>query len=529
MPSRSWLTLAVAALCGVADGAAPSLRGSVAPPKPPYRVSPLVHTFDALPGQELDFEFTVEAIERNVTLAVSPVGLRQKLTGVILPAEDAAGAADIRLLAPGPIVVRRGERKTVEGRWRLPAGTPGYHMAGVTLTDVSDDSAAPTTPVAEAGGAGAAVRFLTRYLLRLEANVAGGSRVSAPPEVVAGALVERSGLALATALLQADAAQGGACRVRGLLWKDDLPIGKAFAMRLPSRVGMPAPEGDTAPIVAGGRVMVVAPVSEPLFPGDYRLEVSVARGGVAPQKRRFDLVVGPDDFPAQRTVVAQVVRDVAVAPNQLELSVAKGGNRLRPLRLTNRSDQAVSVRVVTNGADRADGAEAVDWLVVRPTEFVLRPRSTRQVLVALRGGGRHEVNRYANLRVEVMPTETAVGGSHELPVALVTESASAAGWRLGERLAFASGGSGQKPAVEATLKNDGVTHLAPHAKITLVDALDRQVASEAGYGRWVLPGATARLRFPTPRLPPGRYDATIELTPAPGAPTEVANRRLEIR
>ncbi|TWT87652.1 hypothetical protein Mal64_31940 [Pseudobythopirellula maris] len=514
-----------------------SVRAS--PPKPVFRITPLTHEFHALPGQELRFEFTVEALESDVELEAAAVALVQKPTGVILPAENTGvpSSTSIRFLTDDRVFVRKGESRKVEGRWRLPPDAGGYHTAGITLTDISRgcgcgaplvDTGVGALVGAEAaptGEAGTSVKFLTRYLMRMDATVSGGAgREASTPTISAGSLVEHHGRAIATVLLEANDAQGGVWEVAGQIHGERGPIGRPFAMRLPSRSAIRGPEGTKVQMLAGSRVLAMSPVGEPLFTGEYQLEVTLSRGGVAARKQRFDLEVGPNDFPAQRSVVAQVVEAVEASPSQLELSTARGGARLVPLTLTNRSDQTVGVRLAAEGTE--GGAPPEDWLTVRPTDFTLRPRSKRQVLVAARGGGDRDRDHYAMLRVEVAPTETTVGGAHRVPVALLSPAESRVEWTsdpLTWRRRTATSGS-----VELRVHNHGTCRLAPHATLTLTDVVERQVTAEAGFGRWVLPGESATLAFDTPGLPAGAYHAALELTPDSGADVETLEQQLDV-
>lgn len=109
-------------------------------------------------------------------------------------------------------------------------------------------------------------------------------------------------------------------------------------------------------------------------------------------------------------------------------------------------------------------------------------------------------------------------------MALIANADSPPVWQLGESLHYAEDIAGSR--VELRLINQGDVHLAPEVTLRLTDALGREVRSEAGFGRWVLPGQSSALRFATNSLPPDTYQAVIELTPAVGSDSVQFSRQL---
>lgn len=487
-------------------------------PKSTYRVTPLTHDFIARSGQDLPFEFKIEALRTDVRLEAVPVGLRQEINGLILPDESVASAGKVRLLSGNRVFVRRGETATIRGRWSIPAKANGYCSAGLLLTELPSDSSS-LADAAVTGKAGLNIRFITRCLLRLQAITnEGQAAADSSPVLERIGLVELGGRAVATALVRAPV--GGVWQAEARVLTDHGVLGRPVALRLPVRKNLAGPAGTEMPILSGSQVLAMAPIEEPLLEGAYRLEVALKHRGTRVASREVEVRVGADDFPAQKALVARVVRDIEVTPTQLELSTAAGGNRLVPLTLTNRSDQSVEVSLSASSV--GDGKEP-EWLVIRPKAFRLAPRTKRRVMAAVRGGSGRTTNAYARLAVEVTPTKTTVGGRQELTVALLSDATQQNDTWRSESISWEKSAGGDSGRLLLPLVNQGERHLAPQASVTVIDELGREVHREVGYGQWLLPGERRELSCPTPKLPAGEYKVVAEVRASP----QEAPRRIE--
>jgi len=474
-------------------------------------MSPLVFNTSARPGQEVPFEITIDAYRQDIDLRVEPSGILQQPTGLILPDESAAPMGVVRLHGTSAVRLRQGEKRVLRGTWRIPVDASGFLATGLLVTEQQKPQPLPS--IGE-GQQAASVQFITRYLLRLEAMVSSPRQGDMVPTIHSARLVERHGRAWVTAQLQAPVTGTGNLRLQAwaqLSNAEGRPVTKEFALHLPVRDTQPLPMRDQIPLLAGSRVAIHAEVPEPLFPGQYQLTVSAGDSARRHQDQVTEPIeVRPGDFPAQQTVVAQVIRDVEVSPSQLELSVARGGSRLLPLTLRNRAAHAIQVELAPKAVD----GTVIDWLVIRPAKFSLPAGRERKVLVAVRGGTPSSKNQYGHLRVEVTSTETTSVGTHALPVALLCAGgAEVPAWKMAQACWSGTTVGG---AFELSLENTGGKHLAPHASLRVTDELGRQINSEAGFERWILPGETSQLRFPTPKLPEGKYQLEVEVTPTPG-------------
>lgn len=507
--------------------AVPAGRTLAADAKPSFRVEPLIHRLQVLPGQRRQVVFELTALERDLTLECRPVGLTQRLDGLILPDEGAAAAAGFRLASPERLVIRRGRTGRIEGWWSVPAGAAGSHSVGLLVTDVSPARPPVAADTPAAGGSGARVRFVTRYLLRVDAQVGRAGAPLAAPTIERAALVERNGRAVATALVRALPEEGGAWQATARLLCGGRPVGAEFPLGLPVRANQPLPTRHELVLLPGSRVLAAAATPDPVAPGQYDLEVRLSRAGRTARVAASEVEVREGDFPAQATVLAQVVREVSVSPSVLEFSMGAGGDRLLPLSLVSRSAQGLRIRLVPKDLE---GGGTPGWLSVRPPEFTLPPGGRRKVLVAVRGAAGLSTDRYARLRVEVAPTETTAGGATTVPVALLAGpgAPSVGDWGCGP-LRYRPASDGQRGEVTALVRNDGPRRLAVRSRLELVDELDRAITSEAGHGAWVLPGEELTLRHPTPALPPGEYCTRQETTVGDDAEPVVRESVLVVR
>lgn len=473
------------------------------PPEPTFRVTPLVHSSEVLPGQETSFEFKIEAVRESLELSVQSVGLRQQPNGQILADEQAQPPGHIRFLSPQKLRINKGEAATVRGAWQTPSQAGQFCAAGLLLTDLTN-----TTPLdaAAAGGGktrGAQIRFVTRYLLRLEATTRGRLAANQLPTIQHAELREVQGLAVVQATL--DGRQCGSLRTQAMArLLDDAgePLADWFPLGIPVRAGLATAKRWEIPLLEGTQVQIVGQVPEPLFAGDYTLELAVAPTARPQATARFPLTVTDQQFPAQQSVVARVVKHVTVEPRQIELSLARGGNRIVPLKFENSGQREVTIELATSSSP---------WLLVRPQKFTLRPRAQRNVMVAVKGGARSERPRYTYVTASIAPTAATAGGSIELPVALLGESSTDSA-EPSSQLAFDEArieqqAGGTVIVVGAT--NRGEQHVAPAAKLRIANPLGQSVEIDAGFGRWILPGEQTELRFPVKSLPAGRYDLDL--------------------
>jgi len=398
--------------------------------------------------------------------------------------------------------IAKGEVATVRGAWQTPSQAGQFCAAGLLLTDLTNSTPVDNTTNRNGRARGAQIRFVTRYLLRLEATTRGRLAASQLPTIQIAGLREVQGLAVVQATL--DGRHCGSLRTQvlaRLLDDEGEPLADWFPLGIPVRAGLATAKRWEIPLLEGGQLQIVGQVPEPLFAGNYTLELAVAPNARPQATASFPLTVTEQQFPAQQAVVARVVKNVTVEPRQIELSLARGGNRIVPLHFENSGKREVTVELTTSDSP---------WLLVRPQRFSLRPRAKRNVMVAVKGGARSERPRYAHVTATIAPTTATAGGSIDLPVALLGER---------ERDATTTGAETQltfeQPHVERSptgaiivvkASNQGERHIAPDARLRIANPLGQSVEVDAGFGRWILPGQRTEFRFPVKSLPAGHYD-----------------------
>lgn len=514
--------LILIAIASVSNTALAAVKKHVRP-QASFKMSPLVVTVSARPGQEVPFEINIEANQKDIELSVAPTGITQLPSGLIMPEETKPPMGEIVLRGRKSFRLRKGETHILRGTWRIPSHTSGFVANGLLVTEQQADLPLPKPGN---GRQAASVRFVTRYLLRLEAIVSSGRAATIPPAIHSPQLIERGGRAWVVAKLQSPIEGTGTLRVKAqaqIIDSEGKPVATPFALRLPVRDNQPMPSREQIPLLAGSIVNIHAEVPEPLFAGDYQLVVTAGdRARHVSQKAIESVTVKENQFPAQENLVAEVVRNVELSPTQLKLSVARGGNRLIPLEIKNRSAESIKVAL----QPKSFGDSPADWLIVRPDKFELPAGRARKVLVSVRGGKLKAENSYARLFTAVSSAETASRGTRSLPVALIGHAASQkptlwigkAEWKRHH----------DEAAIVVPLNNIGSVHAAPHVKLRLVDDLDREIALEAGFENWLLPGESRRLSFLLESLPRGDYLLYFEVYPALNAEPDYHEQVIEV-
>lgn len=519
---RTFNLLILIAIVSISSPALATVKKHVRP-QASFKMSPLVVTASARPGQEVPFEINIEANQKDIELSVAPTGITQLPSGLILPEETKPPMGEIVLRGRKSFRLRKGEMHILRGTWRIPSHTSGFAANGLLVTEQQADLPLPKPG---SGRQAASVRFVTRYLLRLEAIVSSSRAATIPPAIYSPQLIERGGRAWVVAKLQAPAAGTGNLRLKAqaqIIDSEGKPVATPFALHLPVRDNQPLPSREQIPLLAGSMVNIHAEVPEPLFAGDYQLVVTAGdRARDVSQKAIESVTVRENQFPAQENLVAEVVRNVELSPTQLELSVARGGNRLIPLEIKNRSAESIEVAL----RPKSFGDSQADWLIVRPDKFELPAGRARKVLVSVQGGKLKAENSYGQLFVAVSSAETASRGTRTLPVALIGHAASK---KPVLRIGTARWNRQQdEAAIAVQLENDGSVHAAPHVKLRVVDDLDREIASEAGFESWLLPGESRLLSFPLKSLPRGDYRLYFEMFPTLNAKPEHHEQVIEV-
>ncbi len=511
------LSLLATAASGASTASAQQVRADAAPG---FRIEPLVVKAGARPGQIVPFEFRISGGDKPAHLQVRLVNLVQRPNGQIHISQGDP-PQDVRLKSPDSLVVEPGDQAKLQGEIRVP-GHSSYLAFGLLVTDRGQPMKAEPSAAQTDGRRRLAVRYVTQYLLRIEIQVHGGrGATTSDMKLPTASLVSRDGLAVVHAEVENPTPTAVQFQARARLLRGEgeaaVPVGPYFMLGHPIRANEEGPRRYEVRALGDTRLHLEAPVPDPVFPGNYQLEVQlINERRMVGARKRFDLSVDEDDFPAQRAVVARVVNAVHMTPSQIELSLDKGGSRMTTVSIENAGSEAVDVTI--NAKPRRGDGKA-DWVVVRPADLTLRPGSKRGVMIALdrRNMPSSEADLYAMLQVSVQPVDGGAGGEQLVPIGLlagksVQRQATFGDWRW----------ESDKTEIILPVTNPGSRHLALDGRLTMVDEFGRKLKMEAGYGRWLLPGDSETLTFTLPRsLPRGTYQMNWDIGLGPdAAPTQ---------
>lgn len=480
-------------------------------------MDPLVFQCQARPGQTVRFKFHLYGSDKTLDLDVRPVSLVQQRDGKITAATALQDAGQVRMESPAELRLRPGQQQTITGTWTLPAGNGQFHAVGLMVTDLSQRP----EPTGD-GGRQLGVQFVTRYLLRLEAEIRQLHPVT-QLQLSTGQLSDQGGFAVANVMLWNPDQAGQRFNVHarltdvaGHLVMDNIPLG------LPVRMNQPEPQRSQVIVLPETHVLLAGRLPDPVFPGEYQLEVIVGDGRSVLRKDRFPVTVQPHHFLAQRSVVARVLKSIDIQPREIELSTLRRGNRMVPLSFENKGTEAVAIQL--QGIDPS--GQPLSWLNVRPATLSLAPGRRRNVMLSVSGRDAGGTDHYAALAVTANGEDTKARGVIQLPVAWLNATQPVAENLAMGRLTVAEGAVS---TLQLPLANRGTRHLTPHLVLTLVGDRGAPLRCEAGYHAWVLPGQQQVYQFPIPQLHPGRYRAKIERLSERGSQPVASEQTIRIR
>jgi len=472
--------------------------------KPAFRITPMVHRFEAPRGKLLEFEFEIESMDRPTSVRILPVALRQQENGVIMPDEKAPLGNAIRLLSPSAVELDSSEKSKIQGQLRVPRSNSQFHSFGILVKDLGRPVNSRASREQDKSRVG--INFVTQYLLRCDVSVIGvrGDDVRRL-QILSGELVEVEGQPQARVWISnpTDSFLEFEVRCR-ITVPESRARRRSFSLVLPVRANLPEPDRYVARILPGSRVRLAEFVPEAVLPGAYDLEVELLAQRRRRLEARFPLAVRDDDFPAQRAAVLPLASQISLHPAHVELSLRRRGRRYSALTFVNNSPDEVEVHLDAQANDESAG----QWLSVRPATLTLSSHSSRKVLVSIGTARDLPANRYGEIDVRVR----LAGGDEKtqtLPVAVLARVQDAPKLSI-STLQWDT--SGTRPALVAPIANLGDVHLPLDAKLTLFYSRRQTIELFAGFGRWLLPGQNDTLRFHlSDPLPPGTYRYHAEI------------------
>ncbi|MEZ5941457.1 MAG: hypothetical protein R3C18_08710 [Planctomycetaceae bacterium] len=474
--------------------------------RPAFQIEPLVHRFEARRGKLIPFEFELVA-KTDTTIDVKAVAMLQQETGIILPAENSPVPAELSVTSQGRVDLGQEESTLIKGTVRVPLDDSPFHTFGVLVKNVNTE--AVDLDGGEPDGTRLGIRFVTQYLLRCDISVLG-ARGGVVERLVMphGELGEANGFALARVFIQnptPDSTTFSArCRLRNVATGAEYP---SFEMGMPCRSNMSGPERFEGRILGDSRIRMEAAIPHPLFVGEYELIVELMERDHVKSTERFPVSVVNDDFPAQNRNLLEVVPGVLASPGAIELSLERGGQRSASIELGNNRQEAVTLSFEAIGVNDT----SAEWLLVRPEKVVIAPGRSRKVTALLGPNREDATHQYARLVLREV-TESESPPDEHLQTVLVGKIGRDAGEAVIEHGALAWDGTGRHPGFVLEVKNTGSRHLPLYGEMVLSSPEGQSEPIRAGYGRWLLPGASDTIKFRISSPPPaGQYRAEARI------------------
>lgn len=474
--------------------------------KPAFHVSPMSHKVEASRGKQVPLSFDIESVERATVLQIQTVSLRQEDDGTILPDTESPAPDSLELLTSAEVRLAENEKTSIQCRLRIPNTSANFHSFGLLVTDLGRIVEQRPIAASDNQTRRVGVRFVTRYLLRVDVVVKGArGEDAANIDIESVELIEVDGFAKARAWITNVTPSPLEFQVRAGFVRAGSTSGKrSFSLIMPNRESVESDERYLVRVLPGARIRVEHQLPEAAFPGQHELEVALITNRRTRKKQVFPITIAAGDFPAQDALLIQAARDVTISPRHAELSMRRGGDRRVTVEIQNNSPQEVHVDIQPK-----DSAGFIAGLVVRPTDLKIRAGSKRKFLLSLDASDSSEVNRYTQLQVSVKSTDGEVVGDFEIPVALLART---------EQLPILAcdpllwDGNSEPPAFVLPVRNSGEMHLPINAHLKMIDAFGRVVEMRAGYGQWLLPGEETLLQFRTKFAPPdGKYRYQVKI------------------
>ncbi len=473
--------------------------------RPAFIIDPIVNRIEARRGKVVNVEFGITCQGSPSALEIRTVALKQDENGTIFPNDKVPAPTDLELLTPQSVELKPEGKFVIKARLRVPDTQSTFHSFGIIVRDSGQLRDKPNDD--QPSGPRIGVRFVTQYLLRCDVTVQGVRSDNARKLLVDSAeLIDVEGEPQVHVYVvnptEGPIEFGLKAQIRASEEGEERP---SFSLGMPVRANLEEPEKYNGRILPGARIRMVSRLPKPIFPGQYYLETAMMNDNRVMAKSGFPIVVTEGDFPAQGIASVLAGPGLLASPSQIELSLQRGGSRAEVLTFQNDGNAQTEVEIA---AESFDG-KPVEWAAVRPNKITLAPGASRKVSVNMSAGNDPNNHRYARLRVKSTPVGGQPSQVTPVTVALVGKSTSSAVLSEGELAWDTELGT---PAFVIDIKNTGSRHMPLQGELVLGNEDGRPTVVRGGFGKWILPGTTERLRFNPPKsLPPGKYTARLRI------------------
>lgn len=478
--------------------------------RPAFRVEPIVHRLEARRGEDIPIEFSLLSTGRPTRLLIKPIAITQRENGVIAVDESVPAPDAVRVEGPEIVSMESGADHIIKAHVRVPLVKSTFHSFGILVRDLGLDRDDPRKN-ANDDSIRFGVKFVTQYLLRADISVLGvQSEDISQLEFQSVELAEEDGRAKLQTFLFNPTDSPMALEVNCQILKKGASEGHAlFGLAMPIRLHMPEPENHQIKILPKTRLQLEEFIPHPLAAGEHAAHFTVLDGRRIGKTSVLNFNVDLLDFPAQNTNLVAISEVITAEPAQVELSLARGGKRVVPLKLKNFGNNPVTLKL---SAVIADGSLS-EYVDVRPDQTTIRPGGTRNVLLMLKSTTDLAEHQYAYLKVD-----TVNAGQSEEPLEMVKLAMISRSEKQPE-LQFENmvwDASGSTPALVLPVMNLGGKHVPLHGTMTITSIDGASMKLVAGYGRWLLPGEKDKFRFRFKTLPPaGQYTVNLVIDLGP--------------
>lgn len=488
--------------------------------RPAFIIDPIVNRVEARRGKVVNMEFAITCQGSPAALEIRPVALTQDENGTIFPNEKVPAPTDLEILTPKSVDLKPEGKFVIKARLRVPETQSTFHSFGILVRDSGQLRAKPNDDKPEGPRVG--IRFVTQYLLRCDVSVQGVRSDNARKLLVNSAeLIEVDGVPQVYVYVENPTEGPIEFGLKAqILASEDGEERPSFPLGMPVRANLDEPEKFFGRILPGARIRMVSLLPKPIFPGQYYLETAMMSDNRVLAKSGFPIVVTEGDFPAQGIASVLAGPGLLASPSQIELSLQRGGSRAQVLTFQNDGSAATEVEIVPESFD----GKPVDWAAVRPDKITLAAGASRKVQVTMTAAGDQNNHRYVRLRVKSTPEGGQLAQTTPVTVAMVGKAPGAATLSEGELVWDTEHGT---PAFVIDIKNTGNMHMPLEGELLLGNEEGRPIVVRGGFGKWILPNATERVRFNPPKsMAPGKYTARLRINAGDGE--KPIEKRLEL-
>jgi len=473
---------------------------------PTFRIEPLVNRLSGKSNEEIPFKFTIDSANRETTVEVVPIGLRQEITGQVKHDKVITSSDSIRILTPQVLKLEANKTSTIEGLVKIPRSDSKHHSFGIMVRDVGNKlNLTPSFTPEGQRKTQAGILFEAQYVLRVEVVVDGRRGEQVQQLMIEEASIQpRNGRPLLQTIISNPTDTTFEFEVRARLRSSPSDRSmKPISLVMPIRN---ANEDDSRTI---GRILGNSRIRmEELIPhfvaGHYEADLEIWSDNHTVVKKTISVDADADDFPAQEINISQVGPSLQVSPVQIELSQLRGGDRRITLFLKNlgKEEKSIQLQAIT------DNDLPLKNITFQPASVTLASGASRKVSMTLLGGASENSFAYGSVLIESQSDRKEFRDTKRLPLAIRYKKG-------GETSIDVSplewDPNGKFPAFRSTVENTGTLHFPVDARLTITSELGRRYQVFGGFGRWVMPGQSTQVTFRLDSpLPPDKYKLKCE-------------------